>query len=117
MAKRKPHPWQQKIDWARAICEPLGCSVDISIADYEIAKVKGDGVSLVIYPHKTSAGHHHVRTRDNGSKDKARARQIQAALKRADGLPASVAESIRFSCTFSWKGMTIADMKVGTPGE
>jgi hypothetical protein len=54
MAKSRRHPWQTEIDYATTICAKLGCTVAVSHHDYEIAIVKGDGVQLVIYPHKTS---------------------------------------------------------------
>lgn len=37
---------------------------------YQIAKIDGPGFTIIAYPHKTSAGNHHVRLRDQGSKDK-----------------------------------------------
>lgn len=111
MARKKQLPWQQEVDWATAICGPLACTVERSTADYEIAKVKGAGVSLVIYPHKTSAGHHHARVRDNGSKNKASALRVMVALHNGEGLPQPEADSVRFSCTFSWRGMSMQDVQ------
>ncbi len=109
MSKRK-HPWQREIDQATAICAPLGYVVVISNHDYEIATVKGDGVQLVIYPHTVSSTRNqHARVRDNGSKDKAKARRVMAALYTGEGLPKEEADLIHFSCTFSWKGMSIND--------
>jgi hypothetical protein len=99
----KRHPWQDEIDWATAICAPLACTVELSAADYEIAKVNGAGVSLVIYPHKTSARNHHARVRDNGSKDKRAADRVMQALHDGQGLPQPLADRIKFSCTFSQK--------------
>ena len=37
---------------------------------YQLAKIDGVGFSMIAYPHKTSSGNHHIRLRDNGSKDK-----------------------------------------------
>jgi len=37
---------------------------------YQLAKIDGVGFSMIAYPHKTSTGNHHIRLRDNGSKDK-----------------------------------------------
>jgi hypothetical protein len=80
----KRHPWQTEIDYAVAICVPIGCTVTLSTHNYEIATVKGDGVQLVIYPHKTSStGNLSARLRDNGSKDKAKARRVMLAMKVA----------------------------------
>jgi hypothetical protein len=117
VAKAKRHPWQTEIDQATAICAPLGCTVAISMHDYEIATVKGDGLQLVIYPHKTSAGNHHARVRDNGSKNRLFARRVMAALFKGEGLPKDEADRIHFSCTFSWKGMSLNDpaLKLSSP--
>lgn len=38
--------------------------------DYIGFKIFSKGVSMVVYPHKTSAGHFHARVRDENSKDK-----------------------------------------------
>jgi len=103
MARKKSLPWAQEVDWATQICGQLGCLVERSAADYEIAKVKGDGVSLVIYPHKTTAGHYHVRVRDNGSKNPEQAARVMAALNGGHGLPEKESALVRFSCTFSFK--------------
>lgn len=98
---KKREPWADEVSWATAICAPLGCSVVRSDANYEIAKVRGDGVSLVLYPHRTTAMNYHVRVRNNGSKDKAKAGRVMQALNRGEGLPEEIADQIRVSCTFS----------------
>lgn len=103
MARTKTMPWQREFDWATKICSKHGCEVERSTAQYEIAKVKGNGVSLVIYPHRTTSGHYHVRVRDNGSKDRQSAGSVMAALNAGDGLPEKEAEYVRFSCTFTSK--------------
>lgn len=103
MAKAKSIPWQREFDWATQICAKHGCQVERSSAQFEIAKVKGDGVSLVVYPHKTTAGHRHVRVRDNSSKDREAAARVMAALNAGDGLPEEEAQIVRFSCTFTAK--------------
>jgi hypothetical protein len=101
--KKRALPWQREVDWATQIAGKLGCTVERSAADYEIAKVKCDGVSLVIYPHKTTAGHHHARVRDNGSKRPEFAARIMQALNSGEGLPDKDSEYVRFSCVFSFK--------------
>lgn len=116
MARQRRHPWQTEIDQATTICVPLGCTVTTSTHDYEIAIVKGDGVQLVIYPHTVSStGNQHARVRDNGSKDKSRARSVMAALYKGEGLPKVEADRIHFSCTFSWKGMSLNDPALSRP--
>lgn len=57
--------------------------------DYEAFTYRAHGLSLVFYPHKTSAGGYHIRVRDNGSKDKSRVEKA-AHLLNTD-----------HSCTFS----------------
>lgn len=107
MPRKKIVPWQQEIEWAARICSQFGCEVERSEAMYEIAKVKGSGVSLVIYPHKTTAGNHHARVRDNGSKNPLQAARVMVALDTGEGLPEQEADRIRFSCTFSSKNMPV----------
>lgn len=96
----KRNPWQDVIDEARAIVQQNDILVESSEHDYEIATIKGEGVSLVIYPHKTTAGHHHARVRNNNSKNPSRARDVINSLidgkKTKDG-------SQRFDCTFQCK--------------
>lgn len=96
-------PWAEEFGWAVAICKPLGCTVEKSKAMFELATVKGDGVSLVIYPHRTTAGNYHLRVRDNSSKDRAKAAAVMRALDHGEGLPKEIADRIRFSCTFQSK--------------
>lgn len=48
-------------------------------ADYEIAWYQDGDARVVIYPHKTTAGNHHLRCRLQG-KDANRARNIQQKL-------------------------------------
>jgi hypothetical protein len=102
MAKRSI-PWADEFDWATMICEPFGCVVARSKAMFEIATIRGEGVSLVMYPHKTSASNHHARIRDNGSKDKSKAERVMDAMNAGEGLEAKLSERVRLSCTFSRK--------------
>lgn len=99
----KREPWKDEFEWATAVCAPLGCTVERSTAMFEIAKVKGDGVSLVIYPHRTTAGHYHARVRNNGSKNPEQAQRVMTALDNGEGLPEQVAQRVRGSCTFQHK--------------
>lgn len=115
MAKNKKLPWQQEVDWATTICGPLFCTVERSTADYEIAKVKGDGVSLVIYPHKSSAGHYHLRVRDNGSKRPQFAARVMGALNAGEGLSEDVRWKVTHTCTFSFKKLPIASQERRDP--
>lgn len=76
----KNKEWKPIIaEWAKSV-EPFGCTVEPSPHAYEIAKVTGPGVALVIYPHKTPARAYNARVRNNNSKDIELARETIAAL-------------------------------------
>lgn len=107
MSRRRREPWADEMRWAEIILTPLGCTVERSMADYEIAKVKGEGVSLVIYPHRTTALNHHARVRDNGSKDKVKAADVMRALDEGRGLPEDERWRVSTFCTFSHKSSPI----------
>lgn len=98
---RNRDEWADEFKWATTICQNHGCTVTRSTAQYEIAKVIGPGVALVIYPHRTTAGNRHARVRDNNSKDKAAAEKVLTALDHGEGLEQPLQDRIRFSCIFS----------------
>ncbi len=99
--KKNRHPWQEEIDYATTICTKLGCTIELSSHDYEIATVKCEGVQLVIYPHKTSSTRNlSARVRDNGSKDKNKARRIMLAMKAGEGLPEDIRWKVAHFNTF-----------------
>lgn len=103
---KKRVQWVDEVESAKIICEPLGCVVERSQHAYEIATIKGDGVSLLLYPHKVSSTHNvHVRARDNGSKSKERARQVLMALASGKGLPEETRWRVSTFCTFYCKTM------------
>lgn len=58
-----------------------GCDMFLSSAEYQIAKIVGQGVKLVIYPHRYRSGVG-LRIRDEASGDKDRA----LAVMKATGL-------------------------------
>lgn len=101
--KKNPLPYAEEIGWAETICAPFGCVVARSLHQFEVATVKGEDVRLVIYPHRSTAGHYHLRVRDNGSKNKARAAGVMRAMDRGEGLPPTESDRVHFSCTFSVK--------------
>lgn len=78
---------------AQKYCKDNGLDLIESKADYQTAKIKGEGVCIVIYPHKTSAGNYHLRLRDENSKNKERAFQIMKDF-----------DKLEMGCTFSHKG-------------
>ena len=49
--------------------------------DYEAFRFKSEKAHVIFYPHKTSAGHYHIRMRDAGSKCKAEYDAIYAAMQ------------------------------------
>jgi hypothetical protein len=99
-------PWAEEVGFAETICADLGCTVQRSPHAYEIATVTGDGVRLVIYPHKTSStGNVSARVRDNGSKNKARAREVMLAMNRGEGLPEEIRWRVATFNTFYAKTM------------
>ena len=63
----------------------LGKQPEWSPHDYEAFTYKNGGVSLVFYPHRTSAGNYHIRVRDNGSSDKGEAYRLMAMLDHGAG--------------------------------
>lgn len=77
----------------RTVANAHECSVAISRHQYEIWRVDSGKVSLIVYPHRTSAGHYHLRVRNNGSKDKTKATEIMDRLDRDSGA----------NCTFQCK--------------
>ena len=103
MSKRRLE-WAKEVEFATLICHQVGCVVERSQHAYEIATVKGEGVSLLIYPHKTTGtGNVSARARDNGSKDKKKARAVLTALKRGDGLPEDIKWKVATFNTFYCK--------------
>ncbi len=60
--------------------------------DYQAFTYKSDDVSLVFYPHKTTAGNHHIRVRNQNSKNKDKAYQLMKSLYDSS-----------FDCTFKYK--------------
>jgi hypothetical protein len=89
----KHYVWDEDLRLARDVAARYVCMVYLDDAPYHVAKIKGDGVQLVLYPHQTSAGNHHMRVRDEGSRDAQKALEISDALNKSAG----------FNCTFSMK--------------
>ncbi len=67
--------------------------IEDSTHDYQCFTYKSDDVSLVFYPHKTSAGNYHMRVRNQGSKSKIEAKRIMRILDFYAG----------YNCTFTHK--------------
>jgi hypothetical protein len=74
-------------------CIPFAATVEPSPHPYEVWRIAAPGVSLIVYPHRTSAHNHHLRVRNNGSKDAAKARALLLAIDDVAG----------YNCTFHCK--------------
>ena len=61
--------------------------------DFQCFIYKDNAVTLVFYPHRSSASNYHIRVRDQGSKDKIRASELMKMLDDGAG----------YNCTFSHK--------------
>jgi hypothetical protein len=59
---------------------PLGGVVSPGVHDYEAFTYESSRLRLVFYPHKTSAGNHHIRVRTVGKFDRAELRKALIAL-------------------------------------
>jgi hypothetical protein len=68
---------------------PLGGKVTPGVHDYEAFVYEAEGVRLIFYPHKTSAGNYHIRVRTGGKCNPAK---VKAAIY-------ALAEN---SCTFQY---------------
>ena len=65
--------------WAET-AERFECVAEWSPHVGEIATIRGDGVSLVVYAHKTDGGAYTPRVRNSRSRDRAVARELVRAL-------------------------------------
>lgn len=75
---------------AELVLAPYG-KLEWSKNDYEAFRFVGDDVTLIFYPHKTRASNVHIRVREQGSRDKDKARELMALLDIGSGA----------NCTFS----------------
>ena len=98
----KHYVWEEDLRLARDIAARYCCMVYLDDTPYHIAKIKGDDIQLVLYPHKTSAGNHHMRIRDEGSKDAKSALSIADALHTTSG----------FNCSFQMKAWSRDKLKL-----
>ena len=90
---KKVFNWGQDIEIVFDVAQRHGCHLEPSTDEYIIAKIIGDGVRLVLYPHKTSAKNYHLRVRDENSKNPEAAHLIVNHLDLAAGN----------NCTFQMK--------------
>jgi hypothetical protein len=81
--------FRREFEAARDRLASLGGSVEPGVNDYEAFTYSAPGVRLIFYPHKTSAGNHHIRVRAGG---KCEPKKLRAAIF-------ALAEN---SCTFQF---------------
>ncbi len=103
MAGKYKKPFKREFVMAELVLAPYGGKLEWSQNDYEAFRFTSPGVTLIFYPHKTSAGHHHIRIREQNSKSKALAHELMARLDVAAG----------HCCTFSSKHLQSAHFKFG----
>ena len=83
--------YAEEFGLARGILAAYGGTFEWSKHDYQAFTYEKQGVKLVFYPHKTTAGNHHLRVRDQGSKDHVQAKKLLSLLDKGAG----------FNCTFT----------------
>lgn len=95
MTKRKPKPWewQQDFDLAQSLLAGYPGKLEIATDPYVAFRYIEEGLRIVFYPHRTTAGHYHIRTRVEPCNRRPEARRIQAMLDKGAGP----------NCTFTWK--------------
>lgn len=86
--------YREEFDLASQVLKGRNGSLDWSTADYVVFVWSEPTVCIAFYPHKTSAGNHHIRVRDHGSADK------ELAIRLMDDLD----EAAGYNCTFTRKG-------------
>ena len=84
--------FKEEYNLAKHILSDQGI-IEWSEHDYQIFTFKNEDVTLVFYPHRTSAWNYHVRVRNQGSKNKKEADRIMMELDAKSG----------YNCTFSRK--------------
>lgn len=109
MAKRRP--WQEEFSVAGLVLAGEPGTLEWATDAYVAFRYREPDVCIVFYPHRTSAGNHHLRIRDEGSKDKARFDALAARLYVGSGL----------TCTFQVKNRGIpgcpTDLEYGWAAE
>lgn len=73
--------WATELELAYAFAQREGLTFQLSTAAYQVAKLTGDDVRIVIYPHRTkSTGNVSLRVRDENSRNTARADALLDAM-------------------------------------
>lgn len=71
--------WIDQIRKALWAANAQGIELKLSRSDYQLARIIGKGVRLVLYPHRSTSGNYHVRIRNENSSNKALAWAIVEA--------------------------------------
>ena len=83
------------IQWTpqiKRVAEENDCVFEKVKHKHMYGKIKGEGVCVVLYPHKSTAGNTHIRVRDENSKDPRKAFNVCADL-----------DNLTLGCDFSMK--------------
>ena len=78
------------LDTLCRIAADNGCRVVKANDAFVLCRVIGDGVRLVVYPHRTSAWNYHLRIRDEGSKNPSLALDLSDKFDAAAGVNCSL---------------------------
>ena len=124
-AMGRKYVWAGDLQVAREFCDRHGFSLVLSDAQYQIAKIIGHGVKLVIYPHTTtSTRNQHLRVRNEGGANPELAQLTMAALNRAAGGHCTfsnhwtvnpVAHRLRWDWNTDVDALLAAEIKGGKP--
>lgn len=76
--KQRRKCWREEFEVVQNMGLPG--TLEWSMNDYEAFRYKEENVLLIFYPHQTTAGHHHLRLREQHSKDAKRAHEIMMQL-------------------------------------
>ena len=88
--------WQAEFDNASRILPK--CKIEWVLESYILFRIRSEDFTVVVYPHKTSAGNHHARVRDENSKNKYNAVIAMKKLNKSES-----------NCTFSVKTWPMID--------
>ena len=95
----KKSDWIEDFKKAKEVLKPFNGELLWVLENYIAFRFKSNDISLVFYPHKTSAGNYHLRVRNENSKNKKLATKALIALSNSVN-----------SCTFSVKSWPIVSV-------
>lgn len=81
--------YKSEFNLAKKILKDFEGKLEWSNSEYEAFTFKSDNLSLIFYPHRTSAGNYHIRVRGKG-------KNLESVLKLLH-------EKSGYNCTFSHK--------------